>query len=335
LTVKVYDASIARMSKEERSRAQPLDARKLTNHKKGWTMFDVSRSLNQWMDKRRERLARSQVAGPAGIFTLFVSVEDDKGRKIRPMKLKVLGRRAHVSRQSFLAAFFTEEDDLATRSLYHSRKRLKRKKRDTPQKREATLRDRGWKTDATSQKYSGNSLANSILPQNIGGQNIDNKHLPYGGAKEQQRRHSRTNKARKNRKRKKNRGQKYSPQTTAPPSENEFCRRMSLKVDFRKLNWEDWIVAPTHYTAFRCEGLCAFPLQNHMNATNHAIMQSLVSLIQQSSPHHHQRNHQEALSNPCCSPIDLDPITVLYFDDSRTVLYKKYKDMIVRSCGCH
>ena len=58
-------------------------------------------------------------------------------------------------------------------------------------------------TDATSQKYSGNSLANSILPQNIGGQNIDNKHLPYGGAKEQQRRHSRTNKARKNRKRKK------------------------------------------------------------------------------------------------------------------------------------
>ena len=62
------------------------------------------------------------------------------------MKLKVLGRRAHVSRQSFLAAFFTEEDDLATRSLYHSRRKLKRKKRDTPQKREATLRDRGWKT---------------------------------------------------------------------------------------------------------------------------------------------------------------------------------------------
>ena len=99
--------------------------------------------------------------------------------------------------------------------------------------------------------------------------------------------------------------------------------------------FQDWIVAPTHYTAFRCEGLCAFPLQNHMNATNHAIMQSLVSLIQQSSPHHHQGHHQEALSNPCCSPIDLDPITVLYFDDSRTVLYKKYKDMIVRSCGCH
>ena len=64
------------------------------------------------------------------------------------MKLKVLGRRAHVSRQSFLAAFFTEEDDLASRSssLYHSRRKLRRKKRETPQKREATLRDRGWKT---------------------------------------------------------------------------------------------------------------------------------------------------------------------------------------------
>ena len=86
-------------------------------------------------------------------------------------------------------------------------------------------------------------------------------------------------------------------------------------------------MAPAEYTAFRCEGICAFPLNSNLNATNHAIMQSLVKII--------QKKDDSDFPNPCCSPRILDPITVVYFDDSKTVTYKKYREMMVRSCGCN
>lgn len=39
---------------------------------------------------------------------------------------------------------------------------------------------------------------------------------------------------------------------------------------------QDWIIAPEGYAAYYCEGECAFPLNSYMNATNHAIVQTLV-----------------------------------------------------------
>jgi len=41
---------------------------------------------------------------------------------------------------------------------------------------------------------------------------------------------------------------------------------------------KDWIIAPKGYAANYCDGECSFPLNAHMNATNHAIVQTLVSL---------------------------------------------------------
>lgn len=39
---------------------------------------------------------------------------------------------------------------------------------------------------------------------------------------------------------------------------------------------KDWIIAPEGYAANYCDGECSFPLNAHMNATNHAIVQTLV-----------------------------------------------------------
>lgn len=41
---------------------------------------------------------------------------------------------------------------------------------------------------------------------------------------------------------------------------------------------QDWIIAPEGYAAYYCEGECSFPLNSYMNATNHAIVQTLVSV---------------------------------------------------------
>lgn len=38
---------------------------------------------------------------------------------------------------------------------------------------------------------------------------------------------------------------------------------------------------------------------------------------------------------PCCAPTKLSPISVLYFLDDSNVNLKKYKNMVVKSCGCH
>ncbi|KAG7258833.1 hypothetical protein CRUP_019003 [Coryphaenoides rupestris] len=84
------------------------------------------------------------------------------------------------------------------------------------------------------------------------------------------------------------------------------CKKHELYVSFRDLGWQDWIIAPEGYAAYYCEGECAFPLNSYMNATNHAIVQTL-----------------------------LHGISVLYFDDSSNVILKKYRNMVVRACGCH
>lgn len=59
-----------------------------------------------------------------------------------------------------------------------------------------------------------------------------------------------------------------------------FNRKKNVKKQAKPeflLHSQDWIIAPEGYAAYYCEGECAFPLNSYMNATNHAIVQTLVS----------------------------------------------------------
>ena len=102
----------------------------------------------------------------------------------------------------------------------------------------------------------------------------------------------------------------------------EECRRHELYVDFSDVGWNDWIVAPPGYKAYYCQGECEFPLQDYLNATNHAIVQTLVHSVSPTSA-----------PKPCCVPTELEPISMLYIDDGRAVL-KSYQQMVVIGCGC-
>uniref|UniRef100_A0A8B9RZM1 TGF-beta family profile domain-containing protein n=1 Tax=Accipiter nisus TaxID=211598 RepID=A0A8B9RZM1_9AVES len=114
------------------------------------------------------------------------------------------------------------------------------------------------------------------------------------------------------------------PKNYNTSEQKQACKKHELYVSFRDLGWQDWIIAPEGYAAFYCDGECSFPLNAHMNATNHAIVQTLVHLM---FPDH--------VPKPCCAPTKLNAISVLYFDDSSNVILKKYRNMVVRSCGCH
>uniref|UniRef100_A0AAY4BCX3 TGF-beta family profile domain-containing protein n=1 Tax=Denticeps clupeoides TaxID=299321 RepID=A0AAY4BCX3_9TELE len=120
-------------------------------------------------------------------------------------------------------------------------------------------------------------------------------------------------------------GQSVSALTLYNSSDQKTaCRKHELYVSFRELGWQDWIIAPEGYAANYCDGECSFPLNAHMNATNHAIVQTLVHLM-----------NPENVPKPCCAPTKLHAISVLYFDDNSNVILKKYKNMVVRACGCH
>lgn len=101
------------------------------------------------------------------------------------------------------------------------------------------------------------------------------------------------------------------------------CQRQDLYVDFSDVNWDDWIVAPHGYHAFYCNGECPFPLAEYMNATNHAIVQTLVNSVDPS-----------LTPKPCCVPTELSPIAMLYVDECELVVLKTYQQMAVEGCGC-
>lgn len=122
---------------------------------------------------------------------------------------------------------------------------------------------------------------------------------------------------------------KSKSETVNPFAENiventRSCQMQTLYIDFKDLGWHDWIIAPDGYGAFYCSGECNFPLNAHMNATNHAIVQTLVHLIE-----------PKRVPKPCCAPTRLGALPVLYHLNDENVNLKKYRNMIVKSCGCH
>ncbi|KAI4463014.1 tgf-beta family [Holotrichia oblita] len=105
--------------------------------------------------------------------------------------------------------------------------------------------------------------------------------------------------------------------------QQEPCRRHEMYVDFTDVGWNNWIVAPPGYDAYYCHGECSFPFAEHMNTTNHAIVQTLVNSVNPS-----------LVPKACCVPTQLNSISMLYLDDENKVVLKNYKEMAVVGCGC-
>lgn len=107
-------------------------------------------------------------------------------------------------------------------------------------------------------------------------------------------------------------------------AKGNHCKKQSLYVEFKDIGWDSWILAPYGYDAFECTGVCSYPLTKHVTPTKHAIVQTLVNI-----------NSPQKAAQACCVPTKLDPISLLYLDDTGVVTYKyKYEGMVVAECGC-
>ncbi|NXE99387.1 DERR protein, partial [Menura novaehollandiae] len=117
------------------------------------------------------------------------------------------------------------------------------------------------------------------------------------------------------------RRRRSAPHPSATPS--SLCKPRRLYISFSDVGWENWIIAPQGYLANYCRGECPFPLTAELNSTNHAVLQTMVhSLDPQGTP------------QPCCVPVRLSPISILYYDNSDNVVLRHYEDMVVDECGC-
>ncbi|NXS55760.1 DERR protein, partial [Brachypteracias leptosomus] len=103
-----------------------------------------------------------------------------------------------------------------------------------------------------------------------------------------------------------------------PITRSNLCKARGLYIRFSDVGWENWIIAPQGYMANYCVGECPFPLTAELNSTNHAILQTMVhSLDPQGTP------------QPCCVPVRLSPISILYYDNDDNVVLRHYQDMVV------
>ncbi|WKY12654.1 hypothetical protein Q1695_003894 [Nippostrongylus brasiliensis] len=105
-------------------------------------------------------------------------------------------------------------------------------------------------------------------------------------------------------------------------TESGICQKKALYVDFEEIGWQEWILAPKSYEAGQCVGTCPHPLPAYLNATNHAIVQSLVNSLNPQVP------------PPCCVPTETTHLSILFLDIDNKIIIKNYPDMRVEACGC-
>ncbi|XP_045614962.2 bone morphogenetic protein 10 [Procambarus clarkii] len=101
------------------------------------------------------------------------------------------------------------------------------------------------------------------------------------------------------------------------------CKKKPLRVDFKDIGWDTWIIAPPSYEANQCSGKCNYPLASHLSPTKHAVVQNLVHSL-----------HPDRTSRACCVPTLLGPISLLYLENGITTFKYDYDDMVVLECGC-
>uniref|UniRef100_A0A672RI87 Growth/differentiation factor 10 n=2 Tax=Sinocyclocheilus grahami TaxID=75366 RepID=A0A672RI87_SINGR len=102
------------------------------------------------------------------------------------------------------------------------------------------------------------------------------------------------------------------------------CSRRYLKVDFADIGWNEWILSPKSFDAFYCAGTCEFPIPKVVRPSNHATIQSIVKAV----------GIIPGIPEPCCVPEKMNPLSVLFLDESKNIVLKIYPNMSVETCTC-
>ncbi|XP_078515133.1 inhibin beta C chain-like [Lissotriton helveticus] len=108
-------------------------------------------------------------------------------------------------------------------------------------------------------------------------------------------------------------------------SNSDTCCRRSFYVNFKEIGWNNWIIKPEGYYMNYCKGQCPISLAGNPGtaASFHTAVYNLI-----------KANNVLASMGSCCVATHLQPLSLLYFDNSTNVIKKDIANMIVERCGC-
>lgn len=101
------------------------------------------------------------------------------------------------------------------------------------------------------------------------------------------------------------------------------CQRVPFQVDFERVGWNEWIIYPKRYQAYRCEGHCNVGTLMVQSPTNHAFLQGFFSVARP----------ELGIPEPCCVPSKLRPLSLLYFENG-DIVKRDHEEMVVEECSC-
>ncbi|XP_043824922.1 growth/differentiation factor 3 [Dromiciops gliroides] len=109
---------------------------------------------------------------------------------------------------------------------------------------------------------------------------------------------------------------------TLESTTNHLCQRHHMVINFEKLGWHKWIIAPKEFRTNYCKGDCPFSLMAFFNSSNYAFFQTLMN------------SKTPEIPKAACIPTKLSPISMLYYDNDGNIILQHHEGMVVDECGC-
>jgi Transforming growth factor beta like domain len=109
------------------------------------------------------------------------------------------------------------------------------------------------------------------------------------------------------------------------------CCRRSLWISFSEIGWDSWIVQPSGYQAYYCDGTCPV---GHLTAHNYAAVRQLMIAagVAPGQPGH-RRSGFPPMRGPLCGSTRLGPLPLVLRIDGREMV-ALFDNMIVEQCRC-
>lgn len=108
------------------------------------------------------------------------------------------------------------------------------------------------------------------------------------------------------------------------------CKAKSVTIDFKDLSFSDWILEPKSFQSNYCSGICKFSVNEKIDFSNYATLQSILSYVNFNNEKEPSKN-----SELCCTPSKLEPVSILFLDTNLIdYVVKVLPDMVVKECSC-